>query len=60
MKFTVALAEDNVINTNTFLQKINQLKDYHVLFTSISGYACLQELKGLPDSKLPQVIFMDL
>lgn len=60
MKFTVALAEDNVINTKTFLQKINQLSGYHVLFTAMSGYACLQELKGLPDSKLPQVIFMDL
>lgn len=60
MKFTVALAEDNVINRNTFLQKINQLTGYHVLFTADSGYACLKELKGLPDSKLPHVIFMDL
>ncbi|MDQ6842860.1 MAG: response regulator transcription factor [Bacteroidota bacterium] len=60
MKFTVALTEDNVINKNTFLQKITQLTNYHVLFTAESGYACLKELKGLPDSKLPQVIFMDL
>ncbi len=60
MKFTVALTEDNVINKNTFLQKINQLAGYQVLFTATSGNACLQELKGLPDSKLPQVIFMDL
>ena len=60
MKFTVALTEDNVINKNTFLQKINQLTGYQVLFTAVSGNACLQELKWLPDSKLPQVIFMDL
>ncbi|MDQ2719984.1 MAG: response regulator transcription factor [Bacteroidota bacterium] len=60
MKFTVALAEDNAINRNTFLQKINQLTDYQVLFTAASGYACLEQLKGLPDSKLPQVIFMDI
>jgi len=58
--FTVALAEDNVINRNTFLQKINQLTGYQVLFTASGGRACLEELKGLPDSKLPQVIFMDL
>lgn len=60
MNFTVALVEDNAINRNTFLQKINQLTGYHVLFTAESGYACLEQLKGLPDSKLPQVIFMDL
>lgn len=60
MKFTVALAEDNAINRNTFLQKINQLPNYEVLFTSASGYECLEQLKGLPNSKLPQVIFMDI
>ncbi len=60
MNFTVALVEDNAVNRNTFLQKINQLAGYHVLFTAESGYACLEQLKGLPDSKLPQVIFMDL
>lgn len=60
MKFTVALVEDNAVNTITFLQKINQLTGYEVLFTSANGYQCLEQLKGLPDSKLPQVIFMDI
>ncbi len=60
MKFTVALTEDNKVNTNTFLQKINQLTGYEVLFTAANGYECLEQLKGLPDSKLPQVIFMDI
>ncbi len=60
MKYTVALVEDNIINRNTFLQKIDQLSGYEVLFTALNGYECLEELKGLPDYKLPQVIFMDL
>jgi DNA-binding NarL/FixJ family response regulator len=60
MNYTVALVEDNVINRNTFLQKIDQLPGYEISFTSLNGYDCLRELKGLPDHKLPQVIFMDL
>jgi DNA-binding NarL/FixJ family response regulator len=60
MNFTVALVEDNVVNRTTFFQKIQQLKGYDIMFTATSGNACLEELKGLPDSKLPQVIFMDL
>ena len=60
MNFRIALAEDNVINRNTFVQKINQLPGFDILFTAPNGRVCLEELKGLPDSKLPQVIFMDL
>lgn len=60
MKYTVALAEDNMINRNTFLQKIDQLPGYDVLFIANSGNSCLEVLKGLPDSRLPQVIFMDI
>lgn len=60
MKYTVALAEDNMINRNTFLQKIDQLPGYDVLFTANNGNVCLEELKGLPDSRLPDVIFMDI
>lgn len=60
MSFTVALVEDNIINRNTFLQKIKQLQGYEILFVAGNGNECLEELKGLPDSKLPRVIFMDL
>ncbi len=60
MNLTIALTEDNAINRNMFLQKINQLTGYEVLFTVSSGYACLEQLKGLPDSKLPKVIFVDI
>ncbi len=58
--FTVALTEDNAVNRNTFLQKITELEGYRVLFSAVSGNECLKQLKGLPDSKMPQIIFMDL
>lgn len=56
----IALAEDNPVNRNTFLQKINQLEHYKIVFVAKNGHDCLEELKGLPLSLLPQVIFMDL
>ena len=60
MKFSVALAEDNKINRNTFIQKIKMFPNLEIVFVADNGHACLEELKGLPHSMLPQVIFMDL
>ncbi len=56
----VALAEDNAININTFLQKISLLTQYRLSFVARNGHECLEELKGLPQAALPQIIFMDL
>ncbi len=56
----IALVEDNAINRNTFLQKINLLKGYKLSFVASNGIGCMRELKGLPYNGLPQVIFMDL
>ena len=60
MNFTVALTEDNSINRNTFLQKIQVLGNMQVVFVATNGHDCLELLKGLPQAKIPQVIFMDL
>ena len=60
MNYVVALAEDNTVNRNTFLQKINAYDNLRLLFCANNGHNCLEELKGLPNNKLPQVIFMDL
>ncbi|MBX2920775.1 MAG: response regulator transcription factor [Chitinophagaceae bacterium] len=57
---TIALAEDNAINRNTFLQKINQLQGYKLAFAAKNGNECLEELKGLPLHLLPHIIFMDI
>lgn len=56
----IALAEDNTINRNTFLQKIGQLKPYKLAFMAKNGNECLEELKGLPHHLLPKIIFMDI
>lgn len=60
MIFTVALTEDNNVNRTTFLQKINVLGNMHIAFVAANGHECLEQLKGMPAAKLPQVIFMDL
>lgn len=60
MSFTIALCEDNCVNRNTFLQKIQLLGNMQLIFSAINGHECLEALKGMPQSKLPQVIFMDL
>lgn len=60
MSFLVALAEDNKISRNTFLQKIEVFDDWKLLFEANNGYQCLEQLKGLPNHLLPQVIFADL
>ncbi|MBK8713097.1 MAG: response regulator [Niastella sp.] len=60
MNFTVALTEDNQLNRNTFLQKIQMLGNMQVVFVVANGQQYLEELKGMPVDKLPQVIFIDL
>jgi DNA-binding NarL/FixJ family response regulator len=60
MPFAVALTEDNSVNRNTFLQKIHVLGNMDVVFVARHGQDCLAQLKGMPLTKLPQVIYMDL
>jgi DNA-binding NarL/FixJ family response regulator len=60
MNFSIALTEDNSINRNTFMQKVQLLGNLQLIFIATNGRECLEQLKGLPASKLPQVIFMDL
>ncbi len=57
---TIALAEDNAVNVNTFLQKISQFSDYSLLFIARNGNECLEQLRGLPVNKIPEIIFMDI
>jgi DNA-binding NarL/FixJ family response regulator len=59
-QFTIALVEDNGVNRNTFIQKIKALSAIDVVFVATDGNECLEQLKGLPHSRQPQVIFMDL
>lgn len=56
----IALAEDNLVNRNTFQQKVLQQDNICIVFLATNGEECLDELKGLPNNKLPQVIFIDI
>lgn len=60
MPISIAFAEDNRVNQNTFLQKIKSYPELKLLFAADNGHACLEELKRLPHHLLPQVIFMDI
>ena len=60
MNYTIAIAEDNKAYLNSFLHKIAQCKQLKLDFTAANGRICLEQLKGLPDQHLPQVIFMDI
>lgn len=56
----IALTEDNQVNRNTFYQKMQLLHGYEIIFTATNGHECLEHLKGLPNNRLPSIIFMDL
>ena len=60
MNFKIALAEDNMVNRNTFMQKLKVADNLQLIFSAANGNECLEQLKGLPHNSLPQVVFMDL
>ncbi|MBL7743949.1 MAG: response regulator transcription factor [Chitinophagaceae bacterium] len=60
MIFRIALAEDNMVNRNTFMQKLKVADNLQLVFSAADGNQCLEQLKGLPFPLLPQVVFMDL
>ena len=60
MEFRIALAEDNAVNRNTFMQKLSLSKKLRLIFSANNGNECLEKLKGLFHTEMPQVIFMDL
>jgi len=60
MEFRIALAEDNAVNRNTFMQKLSLSGKLRLIFSANNGRECLEKLKGLFHTEMPQVIFMDL
>ncbi|HTN46645.1 MAG TPA: response regulator transcription factor [Flavipsychrobacter sp.] len=56
----IAYTEDNLVNRNTFLQKISQIENSELVFVANNGVECLEQMKGLPVQKMPHVVFMDL
>jgi DNA-binding NarL/FixJ family response regulator len=60
MNYTIAIAEDNKAYLNSFLHKTGECKHLQLLFTAANGRIFLEQLKGLPQHKMPQVAFMDI
>lgn len=60
MEFRIALAEDNAVNRNTFMQKLKVSGRMELVFEARNGNECLEQLKGMSHAGLPEVIFMDL
>ncbi|MEP6948668.1 MAG: response regulator transcription factor [Ginsengibacter sp.] len=56
----IALVEDNAVNRNTFQQKVQHHSNWKIIFIATNGEDCLEQLKGLPENILPDVIFMDI
>lgn len=60
MLIPIALAEDNAVNRNTFIQKAQHYPELKLIFISIDGDDCLQQLQGIPLNNHPQIVFVDL
>ena len=56
----IGITDDKAINRNIISSRIKQFNDMEVSFTAVNGNDCLEQLKGLPFDKMPQVIFMDI
>lgn len=60
MKFRIALAEDNAVNRNTFMQKLKVASLLELIFIAHDGNDFLEQLNGLAHTSLPQAVFMDI
>lgn len=56
----IGLVDDKAVNRNSITEKIKRFEDLDFCFVAVNGNDCLEQLKGLPFKKMPQVIFMDL
>lgn len=56
----VGITDDKSVNRTTIGEKIQQFEDLDLCFLAVNGSDCLEQLKGLPLDKMPQIIFMDL
>lgn len=60
MAILIAYAEDNAVNRNTFLKKVQHFPELKIVFEAANGHEFLEELKGLPLQQQPHVAFMDI
>jgi len=56
----IGITDDKAVNRTNIGEKIKQFEDLDLCFTAVNGNDCLEQLKGLPLDKMPQIIFMDI
>lgn len=56
----IGITDDKAVNRTNIGEKIKQFEDLDFCFTAVNGNDCLEQLKGLPLGKMPQIIFMDI
>jgi DNA-binding NarL/FixJ family response regulator len=59
-KIKIGLAEDKEVNRQAFVSKIKLMHDCEIVMIANNGFHCLEQLKGLPESRKPDVLFMDI
>ncbi|HEX5151004.1 MAG TPA: response regulator transcription factor [Parafilimonas sp.] len=59
-KIRIGIADDKAVNRHNIAEKVKQFPELEVCFTAVNGNDCLEQLKGLPLDKTPQVLFMDI
>ncbi|MCC7400634.1 MAG: response regulator transcription factor [Chitinophagaceae bacterium] len=60
MQTRIAFVDDNMVNRNTFVRKVQGFDDLEIVFVAPKAEICLEKLKELSPEKLPQVLFVDL
>lgn len=56
----IGIVDDKPVNRSNISDKIKQFDNLQISLVAVNGNDCLEQLKGLPLEKTPQVIFMDL
>jgi DNA-binding NarL/FixJ family response regulator len=56
----IGLVDDNLVNRNSFMQKVLPFPELEVIITASNGDEYLKKIKCLPLSQLPAVVFMDI
>ncbi|CAN5616515.1 response regulator transcription factor [soil metagenome] len=56
----IGITDDKSINRKNIAEKISQFEDLKLCFSAVNGKDCLEQLKGLPLEKMPQIMFMDI
>src|SRR3954463_16037456 len=56
----IGLVDDNLVNRNSFMQKVAPFPELEVTVMASNGNEFLKAIKGLPLNQLPTVVFMDI